>query len=176
MTLSASLNSTASTTFAIDFYASPSCDASGNGEDATFLGSASLTTNGSGNGSVAGQTFPFPNGLGNIITATATDPAGNTSEFSACATANGIPTTTTDSVTMTSDTSLTFNPAANDTDPDIPPPALLQTVNALAPGAPNLVAPNDAVVVQSVNRGYFGSVTGIASSTRTRTQSPEAFR
>jgi hypothetical protein len=161
ITLSASLNSIASTTFAVDFYVSPSCDASGNGEGATFLGSASLTTNGSSNGSVAGQTFPFPNGLGNIITATATDPAGNTSEFSACATANGIPTTTTDSVTMTSDTSLTFNPAANDSDPDIAPPVLLQTVSALAPGAPNLVVPNEAVVVQGVNRGYFGSVTGI---------------
>src|SRR6185369_2614603 len=35
-----SLNSTAGTSFTIEFFANPSCDASGNGEGKTYLGSA----------------------------------------------------------------------------------------------------------------------------------------
>lgn len=77
------LNSTANTTFALDFFSNPSCDGSGNGEGQTFLGSASVTSNGAGNVTfnvnVTGSAF-----VGESITATATNPQGNTSEFSAC--------------------------------------------------------------------------------------------
>jgi len=77
------LNSNANTTFALDFFSSSSCDASGNGEGQTFLGSATTTTNGSGNAAfnvtLAASAFS-----GDSITATATNPLGNTSEFSAC--------------------------------------------------------------------------------------------
>lgn len=83
-TISGTLNSTASTQFRIEFFASASCDASGNGQGQTFLGSTNVTTDGSCNASFM---FVVPNSsiTGADITATATDPNNNTSEFSSCA-------------------------------------------------------------------------------------------
>ncbi len=83
-TVNGSLNSTANTTFDIDMYANPSCDPSGYGEGKTYLGSTTVTTDASGSG---GFTSVFA-GLQTYVTATATDPSGNTSEFSQCATAD----------------------------------------------------------------------------------------
>lgn len=77
------LNSTANSTFTLHFYSNASCDASGNGEGQSFLGSATTTTAANGNATfnvtVAGTASP-----GQVITATATNSTGNTSEFSAC--------------------------------------------------------------------------------------------
>lgn len=77
------LNSQANTTFTLDFYSSLSCDPSGNGEGQRFLGSGSATTNSSGNATF-NITLAASASSGESITATATDPQGNTSEFSAC--------------------------------------------------------------------------------------------
>lgn len=76
------LNSTANTQFRVEFFANTSCDPSTFGQGQTFLGATSVTTSGSGDANLV-QTF---GGLsaGQFITATATDPAGNTSEFSQC--------------------------------------------------------------------------------------------
>jgi hypothetical protein len=76
------LDSLPATTFAIEFFGSPSCDPSDYGEGQTFLGEASVTTDAFGKASFQ---MSVPSGSGNqVVTATATDPAGNTSEFSAC--------------------------------------------------------------------------------------------
>jgi hypothetical protein len=75
------LNSTANTTFTLDFYASPGADPSGFGEGARHLGSAVVTTDGSGNARFE-VTLSGAVAAGEVVTATATDPAGNTSEFS----------------------------------------------------------------------------------------------
>ncbi|TAK12957.1 MAG: right-handed parallel beta-helix repeat-containing protein, partial [Anaerolineae bacterium] len=76
-------NSTASTNFTLDIYKSTACDATNFGEGATFMGSGSVTTDGSGD-----ATFSFvvssSSSIGNFITATARDASGNTSEFSLC--------------------------------------------------------------------------------------------
>jgi parallel beta-helix repeat protein len=76
------VNSTAQTTFAIDFFSSTTADPSGYGEGARYLGSTTVTTDAAGNAvfAVTLATSPYPGG---VVTATATDPAGNTSEFSA---------------------------------------------------------------------------------------------
>lgn len=81
-----SLTGSGGTTYQTDYYANPvTPDAS---EGMTYLGSRSVTTS-------AGGTVTFTNGLGalipagRIITATSTDPAGNTSAFS-----GGVPVTT----------------------------------------------------------------------------------
>ncbi|MCA9121123.1 MAG: DUF11 domain-containing protein [Planctomycetaceae bacterium] len=79
--ISGSLNSTANTTFTLDFYANSAQDPSGNGEGATYLGAANVTTDGMGNVSFT-VTVPGIAALGSFISATATDPSGNTSEFS----------------------------------------------------------------------------------------------
>ena len=75
------LNSTPNTTFLLEFFANSACDSSGFGEGETFLGSTMVTTDGSGN---TGFSAFFPVPLGAFVTATATDPDNNTSEFSEC--------------------------------------------------------------------------------------------
>jgi uncharacterized repeat protein (TIGR01451 family)/CSLREA domain-containing protein len=83
------LDSTASQTFDVDVYSSPACDSSGNGEGATHVASFQVTTDGSGHASFAGQALA-PSAAG-VVTATATDSVGNTSEFSPCVTVDGPP-------------------------------------------------------------------------------------
>jgi parallel beta-helix repeat protein len=82
-TITGNLNSTASTTFTIEFFSSTSCNASGSGEGTIFLGSIPVTTDATGNT----PTFTFSvagPGVGSSITATATDTSGTTTAFSAC--------------------------------------------------------------------------------------------
>jgi hypothetical protein len=106
--LAGTFNSTANTSFAFDFYASDSCDASGNGEGVTYIGSAGFATDGTGN-------FSFdllsvgPTTLGQIVTATATRIASplDTSEFSNCVTVGPMVVDTTSDASLT-----TCRPAA----------------------------------------------------------------
>lgn len=77
------LNSTANTTFTLDFYANSVCDATGFGEGARRIGSTPVTTNGGGDSNFD-VTFPVTLPPNQVFTATATDQAGNTSEFSQC--------------------------------------------------------------------------------------------
>ncbi|HEU4891732.1 MAG TPA: FG-GAP-like repeat-containing protein [Vicinamibacterales bacterium] len=76
------LNSTAGTQFTLQFFGNTACDSSGNGEGQTLLGSALVTTDANGNATI--PLFAVP--AGTIVTATATSPTNNTSEFSACVT------------------------------------------------------------------------------------------
>ena len=79
--VSGTLNSVANTTFALDFFANTGCNAST--EAQRYLGSGTVATNGAGNGSF-NITLTANSIAGESITATATDPNGNTSEVSAC--------------------------------------------------------------------------------------------
>ena len=81
-TIQGNLKSTPNTTFQIDFYSSLALDPTGHGEGAVFFNTTSVTTNGNGDATID-VTFPTPLGAGRVITATATDSSGNTSEFSA---------------------------------------------------------------------------------------------
>ena len=75
------LGSVPGTTFTIDFYASDEVDASGNGEGARYLESIQVITDGSGNAPID-SVLASAVTTDEYLTATATDPAGNTSEFS----------------------------------------------------------------------------------------------
>ncbi len=75
------LNSTPSTQFTLDFFANTAPDPAGNGEGQQYLGATTATTDGAGN-AVFSVSLPR-RAVGRYLTATATDPAGNTSEFSA---------------------------------------------------------------------------------------------
>lgn len=77
------LNSIANTTFTIEFFTNAACDPSGNGEGQTFIGSTTVTTDSSCVATV-NVTLPTSVPAGQFITATATDPSNNTSEFSQC--------------------------------------------------------------------------------------------
>ncbi len=73
--------STPNTPFDIEVYASDAYNADGSGEAQDYLGSLQVTTNATGQASFS---VPFTAAAGlPIITATATDPEGNTSEVSA---------------------------------------------------------------------------------------------
>ena len=74
------LNSAPNTTFTLDFYANDPTVADWYGPGRYYLGSAIATTDASGNASfnVSGLALTTP---GEWISATATDPGGNTSEF-----------------------------------------------------------------------------------------------
>ena len=77
------LDSAPSTQYTIDFYSNPACASRpqelAEGQD--YIGSAPVTTDGSGH-AVIDVTLPAAVEPGARITATATDPDGNTSEFS----------------------------------------------------------------------------------------------
>jgi hypothetical protein len=82
-TVHATLNSAAATVFDVDFYANPACVGRPTlypqGQD--YVGSTQMTTDGSG---IATTAFVLPVALqaGQPVTAVATDPSGNSSEFS----------------------------------------------------------------------------------------------
>jgi parallel beta-helix repeat protein len=80
------LHSTSNTSFTLDFYASAEADPSGYGEGERYLSSTTVTTDGNGNVSFL-VILPAATTAGEVISATATDPDGNTSEFSADVTA-----------------------------------------------------------------------------------------
>jgi hypothetical protein len=83
ITISGSLSSARFATYTIELFSSPGCDASGNGEGRTFLGTATVTTNTFGNGSFT-VTLAKSVTPGHVVTATAISAINNTSEFSAC--------------------------------------------------------------------------------------------
>ena len=82
ITISGYLISLPNTAYQLDFYLNDSVDPSGYGEGQIYLGAASVTTDGSGSNAFS-VTFPTNALFTQFITATATDPANNTSEFSA---------------------------------------------------------------------------------------------
>ncbi len=100
--LQGTLNSAANATYAIDFFASASGDASGFGEGQRYLGAISVSTDGSGNASF-NSALAAATTAGEVVTATATDQSGNTSEFSALAGTGPPPGPRTFTVTNTSD-------------------------------------------------------------------------
>ncbi len=88
--ISGSLNSTPNSIFRIEFYAGSVCDPSGHGQGEYFLGALdfgnAIVTDGSGNANFNFSFTPVPGKP--YITATATNNVtGDTSEFSACASA-----------------------------------------------------------------------------------------
>src|SRR5581483_1113507 len=79
-TVSGSLNSKPSITYRLEFFSDTLADPSGCGGASTYMGFSSVTTDATGNVSFSVQISPaVPSGR--IITATATDPTANTSEF-----------------------------------------------------------------------------------------------
>ncbi len=82
-TIEGRLNSLANTQFDLDFYSNDGC--LGRPQDflegRTYLGSSVVTTDGAGNATI-NAVLPVVLAPGEIVSATATDPEGNTSEFS----------------------------------------------------------------------------------------------
>jgi CSLREA domain-containing protein len=77
------LESTPSTKFRLEFFSNEACDPSGYGEGQAFLGFSHVKTDQAGMASFI-ITLPVSLPQEAFVTATATDPGGSTSEFSAC--------------------------------------------------------------------------------------------
>jgi hypothetical protein len=77
------LSSQPSTSYHVEFFSSPACDESGFGEGRTFLGSTTVLSDASGVAAIDAS-LPFAS-ADTVITATASSPDGDTSEFSPCA-------------------------------------------------------------------------------------------
>jgi hypothetical protein len=91
--IAGTLNSTANTSFRVEFFTSGTCDPSGFGEGGSLVGPASVTTDAAGDASFNMNISPTDISVGNFITATATNmTTGDTSEFSQCVAALGTAT------------------------------------------------------------------------------------
>jgi uncharacterized repeat protein (TIGR01451 family) len=89
-TINGSLNSTPNTTFKLEFFSNAACNISGFGEGQLLLGTHSLTTDATGKATFVAQLTGISVTNGSFITATASDPNNNTSEFSACLLIGGV--------------------------------------------------------------------------------------
>lgn len=99
LNISGSLTSRPSTIYRVDLFGNSAGDPSGFGEGQFYLGSVSLTTDSNGNGTF---TTSLDSGPGyQKLASTATDPAGNTSEFSTSVTISGTAPTPTPTPTPT---------------------------------------------------------------------------
>ena len=179
-TIVGTLNSTASTAYSLEFFASPVCHASGYGAGEQFLGTGSVTTDASCNGTFT-VTVPVAVAAGSVVTATATDPGGNTSEFSACtaATTAAAPTTTTlvsslnpslsgAAVTFTATvTGAGSSPTGNVTFGD---GAATLGVVALSGGSATLTTSTLTVGSHAISASYGGDTTNLASQATVLTQ------
>ena len=82
-TVSGTLDSTPNTTFNVDLYSNAACGQTGFGEGARLFHTLQVTTGADGRAAIS-ATVNAPLPTGRVLTAAATDPAGNTSEFSPC--------------------------------------------------------------------------------------------
>ena len=82
------LDSVASRSFTLEWFASAIADHAGFGQGASFLGTTTVVTDASGHASFL-KVLPFAVPLGHVLSATAIDQDGNTSGFSLAATVKG---------------------------------------------------------------------------------------
>jgi hypothetical protein len=115
-TLAGSLLSTTNTLFTIEVFDNTVCDASDFGEGERRVGTQSVLTDSNGLGSYT-LTVNEILAVSDPLTATATDPAGNTSEFSPCA--NGAADTDGDGLSTADEVNIHgTDPLLTDTDGD----------------------------------------------------------
>gem|GEM_PF-1178345 len=89
-TVTGTLNSTPNTRFRVELFSNATCDSLGNGEGEVYLTAIDAVTDANGAASFTTTLPPVP--FGRVITATATDPNNNTSEFSRCVAVSQCPT------------------------------------------------------------------------------------
>ena len=129
VTIDGRLNSTANTSFRIEFFANTEASSSGFGPGELYLGSGNVTTDGTGNTDFS-ITLPVSLPAGVSVTSTATSSAGSTSEFSFCV-----------------ELALAWQPPdTNSSDPKPPPRNL--TAQNLSTGLPSSTRPSSVFVPQ----------------------------
>ena len=81
LTVAGTLNSTANTTFTLQYFANTAADPTGYGEGQDFIADTTITTDAAGNVSFQFTFFGAMVPVGELISATATSSSNNTSEF-----------------------------------------------------------------------------------------------
>jgi hypothetical protein len=133
-----SLNGAPNTTFRVEFFDNTQCDPFGNGEGQTFFGSADIPTAGNCTATI-NVTLPVALEPGHVVTATATDPNNNTSEFSACVVVQAMLTPTpTATFTPTTTPTITATPSST---PRVTPTARPRPNSTARPTAPPHITP-----------------------------------
>jgi parallel beta-helix repeat protein len=105
------LSSQPNTSFRVEFFASQNWDAAGLAEAQVYLGAASLTTGADGIGTFS-VSLPVAASESDLITATATDPSGNTSALSTACSMTVGPAGVSLSVGHSNNTHILFWPSA----------------------------------------------------------------
>ncbi len=148
VTVAGSLGSTPASAFTLEFFVSPTCSPTGFGEGKTSIGVAAVTTDDAGNAAFS-VTLPDTVVAGQVITATATDAFGSTSEFSRCMTISSAAPPPSTVVSLLAPKTANGAPGSTHT----------LTVTLTAGGAPVANVPVAFTVVSGPNVGQAGTVT-----------------
>jgi hypothetical protein len=164
--IAGTLDSTANTTFHLEFFGNSQADPSGFGEGETFLGSTTVTTDATCSAAFA---ISLPAANTSFITATATAPDGSTSEFSAAA---GGPPPPTPTPTATATATATATPAATATATATATSTATATATATAtPTATAFATPTPTATATATPTATV-TATASASPTATATATP----
>jgi hypothetical protein len=148
--IAGTLDSAPNQTFTIDLFASPDCSASGFGEGKTYLGSTTASTDNTCSGAFS-VSLPYQPSDGNVITATATDSANNTSEFSRCLALDTPPVARCHSVTVSPGPNCTANASIDNGSFD-PDPGDTITLSQ-SPAGPYSLGPTTVTLTVTDNHG-----------------------
>ena len=148
VTVAGALRSTPASAFTLEFFLSPACSPTGFGEGKTYLGTTAVTTDEAGNGPFS-VTLPDTVAAGQVLTATATDSSGSTSEFSRCVTISGAAPPPATVVGLLSPKTANGAPGSTHS----------VTATLTAGGAPLPGVPVAFAVVSGPNAGQAGTVT-----------------
>jgi parallel beta-helix repeat protein len=146
--IAGALNSIPNTSFAIEFFSNDTGDPSTFGEGQTFIGSTQVTTSADCNANFA-AVFPVTVSTSQVVTMTATDPSGNTSEFSSWVPGPTPTPTATATATPTATATATATPTPTATSTPTPTPTPTPSYSAQIQPPINA----DGTSVFSVRRG-----------------------
>jgi hypothetical protein len=167
------LDAAAETTYRVELFESAAADPSGNGEGESPLGTADVVTDATGHADLT-ILLPVTVTPGAFVTATATDPDGNTSELSPAflvpggsttSTTTEAPTTTTSSTDVSS-TSTTSTAAPTSTTASTGPPVTITTTTSTEAPA------TSTVTSTTTSSSTVAPTTSSTSSTTTSTSAP----
>ena len=180
ISLQGTFESLPSEQFKLEFFASASCDPSGFGEGALYIGSTTVTTDGNGHAAFS-ATFPGTVAVNDVATATATRVStGDTSEFSACtivtfSAATPVPTATA-TATASATATATATPVVTSTPFTTPTPNVTPTPGGTGTPMPTATATSTATPVSTTTPAQTSTPTPTAPtkvvnlSTRMRVQ------
>jgi hypothetical protein len=135
--LTSTLSSTANTAYDVDIYRNDSCDPSGFGEGQELIYSGIYQTELDGDVDFDLNITPWNLSPGDYLTALATDPNGNTSEFSACLIVPSPPATPTPTPGPTNTPTNTPTPTATSSPSATPSATPSPTATATSTSSPN---------------------------------------